>query len=88
MSCAVEHGIPSQIPIITLVQPLFPLTKQIHWMKFIENRYVIILGGPHIQMATFKMLGKWLSCGGWAEALSHVGVATKAWLIHSFRYII
>ena len=23
------------------------------------------------------MLGKWLSCSGWADALFHVGVATQ-----------
>lgn len=56
---------------------MFPLAKQIHWIKFIENQYIIMLGGLHIEIEAFKMLGKWLSCSGWAEAFFHVGVATQ-----------
>ena len=36
-----------------------------------------MLGGLHIEMAAFKMLGKWLNCSGWAEALCNARVATQ-----------
>jgi len=39
-----------------------------------EDQYVLMLGGLHIEMAAFKMLGKYLSFGGWAEALCNARV--------------
>ena len=35
---------------------------------FNEDQFVIMLGGLHIEMAAFKMLGKCLSGSGWVEA--------------------
>ena len=77
---AVEHINPSQIPVIAEDQPLFALAKQIQWTlgeMYNEDQYVIMLGGLHIEMAAFKMLGKWLSGSGWAEALCNAEVATQ-----------
>ena len=36
-----------------------------------------MLGGLHIEMAAFKMLGKWVSGSGRAEAICNAGVATQ-----------
>ena len=36
-----------------------------------------MLGGLHIEMASLKMLGKWLSGSGWAEVMCNAGVATQ-----------
>ena len=77
---AVEHINPSQIPVIAVDQPLYALAKQIQWTlgeMYSEDQYVIMLGGLHIEMASFKMLGKWLNYSGWAEALCNAGVATQ-----------
>ena len=77
---AVEHINPSQIPVIAVDHPLFAMAKQIQWTlgeMYSEDQYVIMLGGLSIEMAAFKMLGKWLSCSGWAEALCNAGVATQ-----------
>ena len=77
---AVQHINPSQIPVIAVDQPLFALAKQIQGTLgeiYNEDQYVIMLGGLHIEMAAFKMLGKWLNCSGWAEALCNAGVATQ-----------
>ena len=82
---AVEHINPSKIPVIAGDQLLFALTKQIQWTlceMYNEDQYVIILGGLHIEMAALKMLGKWLSCSGWAEALCNAGVATQGATSH------
>ena len=45
--------------------------------EFSEAQFVIMLGGLHIEMASFKMLGKWLSGSGWAEVMCNAGVATQ-----------
>ena len=36
-----------------------------------------MLGGLHIEMAYFKLLGKWLSGSAWAEVMCNAGVATQ-----------
>lgn len=46
-------------------------------MKCIMKINVVMLGGLHIEMAAFKMLGKYLSCSGWAEALCNAEVITQ-----------
>ena len=76
---AVEHVNPSQAPVIALDQPLFALAKQIQWKmpEFGEDKFVVMMGGLHIEMASFKMLGKWLSGSGWPEVMCNAGVATQ-----------
>ena len=80
IKAAVNQVNPTQIPVVAVDQPLFALAKQIQWTFneiFNEDQFVIMLGGLHIEMAAFKMLGKWLSGSGWAEALCNAGVATQ-----------
>lgn len=36
-----------------------------------------MLGGLHIEMASLKMVGKWLSGSGWAKVMCNAGVATQ-----------
>lgn len=62
---------PSQTPVIALDQPLFALAKQIHWTiaELSEANLVVMLGGLYIEMASLKMLGKWLSGSGWTELM-------------------
>ena len=76
---AIQHVNPSQVPVIALDQPLFALAKQIQWslVEYNEDRFVVMLGGLHIEMAAFKMLGKWVSGSGWSEAICNAGVATQ-----------
>ena len=67
----VEHVNPSQTPVIALDQPLFALAKQIQWTiaEFSEANLVVMLGGLYKEMASLKMLGKWLSGSGWTELM-------------------
>ena len=60
VKAAVQHVNPSQAPVIALDQPLFALAKQIQWEipDFSEDKFVVMMGGLHIEMASFKMLGK------------------------------
>ena len=57
-----------QVPVITLDQPLYAIAKRIQWNwpeLYGENHFVIILGGLHIEMAGFKVIGDWLEDSGW-----------------------
>ena len=76
---AVDILNPSQIPIITVDQPLYTLAKQIQWRwpeTHGEDRFVILFGGLHIEMAALKTLGNLLDGSGWTSALVQAGVAT------------
>ena len=70
---------PSQVPVITLDQPLYSIAKRIQWNwpeKYGENHFVIILGGLHIEMAGLKVIGNWLEDCGLVEALVQAKVAS------------
>ena len=63
IKCAVHHLNPEQIPVITFDQPLYALAKQIQWTwpdEYGEDKYVVMFGGLHIEMAVLKTLGDWL----------------------------
>ena len=59
---------PGQIPVITADQPLYALAKpiQLHWpQQYGEDKFMIMFGGLHIEMAALKSIGsilkiKWL----------------------------
>lgn len=76
---AVEHFNPSQTPVIVLDQRLLALAKQTQWTiaEFSEANPVVMLGGLHIEMASLKVLGEWLSGSGWTEVIHSAGVATQ-----------
>ena len=71
---------PSQTPILTVDQPLYALVKQLQWqcpVRFGEDKFVVVLGGLHIEMATLRMLGHWLTGSGWIQCLVEAGIATS-----------
>jgi hypothetical protein len=77
---AVDYVNPGQTPIIAMDQPLFAIGKQIQWNKtdtYGEDRYIVMMGGLHIEMATLKMLGHWLNNSGWASALVQADITTS-----------
>ena len=62
-----------------LNQPLFTLAKQIQWNfpeKYGEDKFVIIFGDLHVEMAFLKALGERLDGSGWTSALSEANVAS------------
>ena len=76
---AVHKLNPNQVPVVTFDQPLYALAKQIQWHwpeKFGEDKFVVIMGGLHIEMAALRMLGLWLDGSGWVQCLVNAGVAT------------
>ena len=57
---ATELVNPAQIPVLTLDQPLYTIAKQIQWSwpsMYGEEKYVVLMGGLHIEMALLNVLG-------------------------------
>ena len=76
---AVDHLNPGQTPVITFDQPLYALAKEIQWKwpeDYGEDKFVIMFGGLHIEMAALKTLGDWLKGSGWVQALVQAEIAT------------
>ena len=79
VKAAISHLNPTQVPCITMDQPLYALVKQIQWTwpnKYGEDKFVIMLGPLHIEMALWRCLGQWLDGSGWTEAITQAEVAS------------
>ncbi|CAB3996629.1 Hypothetical predicted protein [Paramuricea clavata] len=75
-----------QVPIITVDQPLFALAKMVQWKwpdSHGEKAYVVMLGGLHIEMALWSVLGDLLDGSGWTVALTEADVASSG-VVDSF----
>jgi hypothetical protein len=71
---------PIQIPVIAADQPIYALAKQIQWHwpeKYAEDKFVIMFGGLHIEMAALKSIGTLLQKSGWTEASVEAGIASS-----------
>ena len=71
---------PGQKPVLTMDQPLYALGKQIQWKfpdVYGEDKYVMMLGPLHIEMAGLKMIGDLLDGTGWTNAIAQAEVTTK-----------
>ena len=70
---------PGQTPVMACDQPLFVLVKQIQWEWsniYGEDKFVVMFGGLHIEMAAFKLIGDLLKGSGWVTALSEADIAS------------
>ena len=79
-AAAIKKLNPQQVPVVTFDQPLYALAKQIQWHwpnQFGEDKFVIMMGGLHIEMAALRMLGHWLEGSGWVQCITQSGVATS-----------
>ncbi len=77
---AVNFLNPGQTPFITGDQPLYALMKQCQWQwpeDVGEDKYVVLMGGLHFEMAITKTLGQWLDGSGWSTALADSGITTS-----------
>ena len=55
------------------------IAKQIQWAwpnDYGEDKFVIMMGGLHIEMAALKTLGDWLKGSGWPQALVQAEITT------------
>ena len=63
---------PNQIPVITVDRPLSALAKMFQWKwpaSHGEHAFVVILGGLHIDMALWSVLGVLLDGSCWTTTL-------------------
>ncbi|CAG9823856.1 unnamed protein product [Phaedon cochleariae] len=67
------------IPVLTGDQPIYALAKQLQWKfphLYGEDKFVVMMGGLHIEMAIMSMIGSWLTGSGWTDILVDAGVTS------------
>ena len=72
----VQYVNPRKKPVLTLDQPLFAIPKQIQWnwpSTHGEDKFVVMLGGLHIEMVAHKVLANWLHGRGWTTVIGVAG---------------
>ncbi|RXN31429.1 hypothetical protein ROHU_004760 [Labeo rohita] len=77
---AIAHLNPGQVPVITADQPIYSIAKQVQWHwpdLYGEDKFVVMFGGLHIEMAAFSSLGTLLQSSGWTGALVEAVVASS-----------
>ena len=69
---------PGQTPVIAADQPLYALAKQIQWKwpEYGEDKFMIMFGGLHIEMAALRSMGTLLRGSGWTSAIVEAEVAS------------
>ena len=68
---------PGQMPLIAADQPIYVVAKQVqwHWPElYIEDKFVIMFEGLHIEKAALKFIGTLLQDSGWTGALLEAGI--------------
>ena len=71
---------PGQIPVMICDCPIFAKAKYIQWTRpslYGEDKFVVMFGGLHIEIALWNMLGDYLANSGWTASLLEAGVATS-----------
>ena len=76
ISAAIKCLDPSQVPVVTVDQPLFALGKAVGG-AYDEDRVVVMLGGLHIEMAAFNALGKWILESGPTYLLTNASAPVR-----------
>ena len=69
-----------KIPVITAYQPIYAVLKQIQWQwpeQSGENKFVIMFGGLHIEMAALKSIGTLLQSSGWTSSIVEGDIASS-----------
>ena len=69
---------PGQTPVIAADQPLYDLVKQIQWKwpEYGEDKFVIMFGELHVEMAALRSIGTLLRGSGWTSAIVEAEVAS------------
>ena len=67
LSTIVEYCNPGHIPIMACDLPIYAIAKQIQWLFpdiYGKDRFVVMLGGLHTEMASWSMIGNLLTDSG------------------------
>ena len=76
----VAHLNPGQVPVITADQPIYALAKQVQWQrpdKYGEDKYLVMFGGLHIEMAALRSLGSLFKDSGFFWHCTFISVSFK-----------
>ena len=70
---------PGDTPILAADQPLYALAKQMQWQwsDYGEDKFVIMLGGLHIELASLRSMGTLLHDSVWTSAICKSNVASS-----------
>ena len=76
---SVEYLNPGQIPVLACDQPLFATAKNIQWTwpnQFGEDKFLVLMGGLHVEMAAWNAIGTWLEDSGWTDIITQADVSS------------
>ena len=80
LKIAIKFLNPAQIKVMAVDLPLFALAKMVQW-KWLdthgEDKYVLMFGGFHSEMALQSTLGDLLEGSGWTTALVVAEIASS-----------
>ena len=71
---------PDQVPVIAADQPIYAVAKRIQWQwpeQYGEDKFVIMFGGLHIEMAALKYIGTLLQSSGWTGTIVVADIASS-----------
>ena len=77
---ATEHLNQGQITVVIVDVALYPLIKKMQWTwpaVYGETKFVMMMGGLHIEMSFLAAIGKWLEGSGWTSVKTTGGVTTE-----------
>ena len=77
---ATEFLNPGQIPVMAFDAPLFALAKftERNWPEtHVEDKFIAMFGGLHIEMAMWKTYGGFLEGSDWTNALVQAGIVSS-----------
>ena len=70
---------PGQVSVIAADQPIYAVAKQVqwHWPKnYGEDKFLIMFGGLHIEMAALRSVGTLLQDSRWTGALVEASISS------------
>lgn len=76
----VAHLNPGHVPDFIADQPIYSMPKQVQWQwpeEYGEDKYLVMFGGFHIEMAELRSLGSLLKDSGWTGALVEASVTSS-----------
>ena len=72
-----EYLNPQQLPVLVVDQPLYDIAKKMQWTFpeiYGEDKFLVMLGGLHIEMALWATMGDLLRGSGWPKILTEAGI--------------
>jgi hypothetical protein len=75
-----EHLNPGQTPVMVVDLPLYTTAKRLQWSRpssnIAEDKFIVMLGGMHIEKMLWTCVGDWLEGSGWITLIINSEIAT------------